>query len=335
MMEHLLESVRDRVNSLMEPEHEHVIERLAKESVCGGKLLRPRLLIAAAGSEVETDTLVRAGAAVELVHASLLIHDDLIDGDRERRGKPSVAFAAEVSASRSGLAEDHAERIGLTAAVVTGDILLARGLGEVARIDLPIDLRRKAMDIVDRAMSAAATGEFDDVWHAGQQPEEGLITSLLERKTADYSFRAPLELGALIGGRPDAVVERLGSVGLRMGVLYQLRDDVLGTFGDAGITGKSALSDLKTGAPTMLVHLASQSASWNAVADHWGDSDADFETLTRIRVALTESGALEQLHQRMEHEVLLLRQEIASIALEAHARSELERLLLRTVERAR
>lgn len=334
-MADLLANVQERVAMLMAVRQEHYVEHAALEAVDGGKLLRPRLLITAAGESADRETVVSAAAAVELLHAALLIHDDLIDGDQERRGRPSVTCAAIDHATHAGFGRDHALRVGLTTAVVTGDILLSKGLGELARIDVPVAVRRRVMDIIDRALAAAATGEFDDVWHAGLSPDEHLITALLERKTADYSFRAPLEIGALVGRRSDEAVEQLGSIGLRMGVLYQLRDDVLGTFGDEDRIGKSPLSDLRTGAPTLLVHLAAKSTVWRDVANRWGDPLADHETLDRIRSVLRESGAVTQLRERMDREVEVLRAEIAALPVEREAREEFERLLLRTVERTR
>lgn len=331
----LLTLVQDRICALLEPASGHYVEQVAHDAVEGGKLVRPRLLMAAAGVTSNDDVVVRVAAALELIHAALLVHDDLIDGDHERRGRPTVAHAAATRAAEAGFDAEHTKRVGITTAVVTGDILMTRGLGELTRLDAPVELRSRLQDIVDRALSAAAMGEFDDVWHARTPLDEHLIRSLLERKTAEYSFRAPLEAGAILGDRSETDTRRLGSIGLRMGVLYQLRDDVLGTFGDEEATGKSVLSDLRAGAPTMLIHLVAQTPSWRDIADLWGDPTSDYASLERVRAVLEDSGALRELTSRMDTELALLRADIDELSIEHEARNELESLLVATVERKR
>lgn len=330
-----LRLVQQRVAARMRPAFGHYVECTALDAVEGGKLVRPRLLIAAAGGDSDCDAVVQAAAAMELIHAALLVHDDLIDGDAERRGRKTVAQAASDRAMRAGLSVGHRDRVGMTTAVVAGDILLTRGLSELARLQVPDSTRHQIIDAVDRALSAAAMGEFDDAWHANSSLDEAFIRTLLERKTADYSFRAPLEVGALLGQRSAEVVQQLGSIGLRMGVLYQLRDDLLGTFGDEQTTGKSVMSDLRTGAPTMLVHLATVTPEWSSIAELWGDPDSGSEALAKVRDAFTTSGALVQLQERMEHERMLLRTDIAELDIEQEVRDELGRMLLKTVERLR
>ncbi|WAC67108.1 polyprenyl synthetase family protein [Agrococcus sp. SL85] len=330
-----LAEVESRIRAIVAPTGPHPVQSEAERAAVGGKLLRPRLVIAAAGEGADHDAVVAVGAALELLHVALLVHDDVIDGDDERRGVPSIAGAAVRAAHEAGLGAEHAARLGLTTAVVSGDVLLARALAELVRLDLPLGARRAIADVVERSLVRAAEGEHDDVMLAGGEADEQAILRVLERKTADYSFRAPLELGAILGGRPAAAVAALGEIGMRMGVVYQLRDDVLGVFGDEAITGKSALSDIRAGAPTMLALLARRDAAWATIERHYGDPAADEGAAARVRAVVRGSGALDELERRIADGADEVRALIDAAPVEEALRCALTGILERCVERAR
>lgn len=331
----LLAEVERRIRSLAQPSSPHPVQAAAAAAVAGGKLLRPRLVLIAAGDTAARDALVEAAAALELLHAALLAHDDVIDDDDERRGQPSTACAARRTALDAGLPDAAARRLGLTTAIVAGDALLVRALAALARLDVPTPVRTRLVDIVERATVRAAESEHDDVLLAGSAPDEAVILRMLEGKTADYSFRAPLEIGAVLGGRSDDAIAALGALGLRIGVIYQLRDDVLGVFGDATVTGKSAVSDIRAGAPTLLAALASRDPAWAAVAPHYGDPAADEGAAARVRHVMRGSGALDAVERRIADETAAVRALIADAPIEPVARERLAALLERCAERAR
>ncbi len=331
----LLAEVEQRIALLAAPTGQHPVQVAAQHAVGGGKLLRPRLVVAAAGESADRDAVIAVAAVVELLHAALLVHDDVIDADDERRGMPSVARAAADTAAAAGIPAPAAQRIGMTTAIVAGDALLVRAIAALARLDVPTPVRARLADIVERAMVRAAEGEHDDVLFAGAVPDEAAIDRILEGKTADYSFRAPLELGAVLGGRDEAAITALGAIGLRMGVLYQLRDDVLGVFGDEAQTGKSVLSDIRAGAPTLLSALASRDPSWERVGHHYGDPTADEGAAARIRAVMRGSGALAEVERRIEAECETVRAMLAVAPVEERLRAELTAILERCAERGR
>ncbi|WP_306231663.1 polyprenyl synthetase family protein [Agrococcus beijingensis] len=331
----LLAEVEQRIAQLAAPTGPHPVQAAAARAAIGGKLLRPRLVIAAAGPGAPRDAIVATAAAIELLHAALLVHDDVIDADDERRGEPSVARAAAQTGASAGLSATAAARLGLTTAIVAGDALLVRALAAIARLDLPTRDRTRLVDIVERAMVRAAEGEHDDVLLAGAVPDESAIQRILEGKTADYSFRAPLELGAVLGGRDEGAVAALGAIGLRIGVIYQLRDDVLGVFGDEATTGKSALSDIRAGAPTLLSALASRHPIWATATRDYGDPRADAGGAARVRAAMRASGALDAVEQRIAAEAAEARAMIAEAPVEERLRTELLAMLERCAERSR
>lgn len=330
-----IERVEQRIDELVRPTSGHAVQRAAVRAVGGGKLLRPRLLLAAAGPAACSDGVVTAAAALELLHAALLAHDDVIDRDDERRGAPSVASHAAGVAAELGLGHGHASRVGLATGIVTGDALLVRALVALAGINVEDSTRARLLAIVDRATLRAAEGEHDDVLLAGAAVDESSIMRILQGKTADYSFRAPLEIGALLGGRDALAIEALAAIGMRMGVAYQLRDDVLGVFGEPAVTGKSISSDVRGGAPTLIASLASGHPAWRAVGGAYGDPAADDAAVARVRAAMRESGALDEVERRIAAEARATRTMIVAAPIEPVLVERLLDILAQCVERRR
>ncbi len=268
--------------------------------LAGGKRLRPLLVVLAAeavgvppgsaqdgagrggartedlgaGSEREQE-LVRAAVAVELVHSATLVHDDLIDGAQLRRGRPTVAAVA-----------------GRQAAVATGDLLFSRAFAELARNEDPQQLRA-----LSDASSALAAGELlqrEDAYASGIAVERYLERCRL--KTAAL-FEAACKLGALVatGGTP-ALAAALGEFAERIGLAFQLLDDVLDVSGPAQQTGKARGTDLLDGTVTLPLILARQRDPRIAAVDLASlEGPEDAEALCE-RIAAT--GALEQARDR-------------------------------------
>ena len=264
VMDRVEERMRDLATS-----HGALLARHAGETLAaGGKRLRPLLVCLSAGVPVpETDGLVRAAVAVELVHAATLVHDDVLDGSPLRRGRPTVVAAG-----------------GRLAATATGDLLFSRAFAELVGTRSVDAVRRLA-----RASSELAAGELmqrEDAWDA-----EVSIERYLERcrlKTA-VLFRASCELGALEGG---GSVEALGGFGEQIGVAFQILDDVLDVSGPPERTGKPRGTDLLDGTVTLPLILARRLDSGLAAVDLRGirDTAAAAEVCDRIEA----TGALDQ-----------------------------------------
>jgi geranylgeranyl pyrophosphate synthase len=200
----------------------------------GGKRLRPLLVLLAAGPPADAasaERLLRAAAAVELVHSATLVHDDVLDAAPLRRGRPTVFAQA-----------------GRLAATATGDLLFAQAFAELVRNGRPRDVQ-----VLSDAASALAAGELlqrEDAWRADVPRERYLRRCDL--KTARL-FQAAGELGAIEGGGPAEV---LGAFGRRIGLAFQLLDDVLDVSGPAARTGKHRGADLLDGTVTLPLILA-------------------------------------------------------------------------------
>jgi len=238
----------------------------------GGKRLRPLLVFLAAGVPPPvTEGLVRAAAAVELVHGATLIHDDVLDHSQLRRGRSTVVAAA-----------------GRQVAIATGDMLFSRAFAELA-----LDGRAEPVRMLSRASSQLAQGELmqrADAW--GADVTVGRYLERCRLKTG-VLFRAACELGAFQG---QGQLERLGTFGEEIGIAFQLLDDVLDVSGPAERTGKPRGTDLLDGTVTLPLIVARQRDRELAAADLRAIRSP--EHAADICDRITATGALETARAR-------------------------------------
>ena len=262
----------------------------------GGKRLRPQFCragwLVAGGTDLDP-AMVDTAASLEWLQASALVHDDLMDGSDTRRGRPSVhrAFEAEHTADRR---HGDAGRFGRSAAVLLGDLLLSWCTEMLTAAVSTADpaAARRAVAHLDLCKTEVVAGQFLDV--VGQTREsldvaEAMI--VVRYKSAKYTVERPLHIGAALAGADDAMLDRLSDVALPLGAAFQLRDDVLGVFGDPSITGKPAGDDLREGKRTVLIartHELTDDAGRALLAEGLG-TDGGVDTVRDLIVA---SGAL-------------------------------------------
>ena len=293
----------------------------------GGKRLRPRLVVSAAPllGDADTDAVVAIATAVELLHTALLLHDDVIDGDVERRGTQNLVGSFADDARRVGLGDAAARRWGETAAILAGDLLLTAAVRMTATVDLDQERRRRLIDLVDESIYRAAAGELADVAYASGLaiPSEAQIRAMMADKTAHYSLELPLRAAAILAGAPDALGDQLGEIGRSLGIVFQMRDDLLGVFGSSDETGKSNSSDLREGKQTILVALARDTREWSQSAELFGSDDLDEADAQRLRDALERSGARERFEAAIRDE----RDHVGRLIESADLPSELAELL--------
>jgi geranylgeranyl diphosphate synthase, type II len=234
-----------------------------EESTVGGKRFRPTLVIdthRALGGDA-MDEAVATGTAVELLHTSFLLHDDVIDGDTVRRGRPNLIGALADDARRDGLEHDEALAWSRSAAILAGDLLLHSAQAMIARLDLDMYRRNRLLDLFEESVFVTAAGELLDVAFSRgvSEPTAAEVLAMTGWKTAHYSFEAPLAAGAILAGASDATIATLTRYGRLLGLAFQLRDDLLGVFGSEGLTGKSTVSDLRGTKMTALAAFARDS----------------------------------------------------------------------------
>ncbi|NLG44935.1 polyprenyl synthetase family protein [Gordonia sp. (in: high G+C Gram-positive bacteria)] len=293
----------------------HAGDVLADFALSGGKRVRPTFVYAGwqcgspdAADEASDETMVlRIGAAIELIQACALIHDDILDRSDTRRGSPTAHRRFESLHIERGFSGDPAH-YGVSAAILLGDLALAwaddlvHGIGPVDWTDMR-PLPRPVGVLWSQMRTEVLGGQLLDITNESSGDES--ITAayrVMEYKTAAYTVARPLQLGAALAGADDALLAGLHRIGLDLGVAFQLRDDVLGVFGDPAQTGKPSGDDLVEGKRTALLAEGLQRAS-DAGSDllraSIGRDLTDLE-VTGAREVLVDSGALTAVEEQID-----------------------------------
>jgi geranylgeranyl diphosphate synthase, type I len=279
----------------------------------GGKRMRPAFCYwgwrgvagGDAGSEAEP-LVVTAASSLELLQASALIHDDYMDGSDTRRGKPAIhrRFAAEhVAAAWDG----SATRFGAAAAILLGDVCLTWCDEMFAGCGLPPAAISAARPYYDVMRTEVMAGQFLDVLaqsHGLAEPERAAqrARTVIRFKSAKYTIERPLHIGAALGGASQDILEAYSGYGLALGEAFQLRDDVLGVYGDPAATGKPAGDDLREGKQTLLVALAAarmSGADAKVLRTQLGNPDLDLGGVEELQEIIRSTGALDEVEQRI------------------------------------
>jgi geranylgeranyl diphosphate synthase type I len=306
----------------------------ARRSVLdGGKRLRPTFAYwgwrAARPADDDDRGLVTAAASLELLHGCALVHDDVMDASATRRGRPS-AHATFGDLHRGQGWSGDPDVFGTAAAIVLGDLLLSWADAMFARAAIAPEALPRTRDVYDEMRQLVMAGQYLDV--LVQARADFSVTEALrviEFKTSKYTVEGPLHLGAAAAGAGEDVFFALSEYGLALGEAFQLRDDILGVFGDPYVTGKPAGDDLREGKHTLLTALAMQAADpvqSAAVRTGLGNRnlrDADVEAL---RDVIVRTGALEQVEQRIADRTSRARHALRSPAITDDARAALEAL---------
>ena len=274
----------------------------ARTAVSGGKRLRAAFCYwgfrAVRDEGYDEQALLRAAAALELLHASALVHDDLMDASDVRRGRPATHRAFEKHHRDQGWGGDP-EQYGAAAAILLGDLLLSWSDELLRTSGLDHERVRTALGYFDTTRSEVVAGQFLDVSvQARGDADVDAAMRVLRYKSAKYSIERPLHVGAALAGGDARVLEALTGFGLPLGEAFQLRDDLLGVFGNPSATGKPAGDDLSEGKRTVLVALALEGAPADAARyldEHLG-TPLDEEQVTVLRRIIEDSGA----HARVE-----------------------------------
>ncbi|MEB4616565.1 polyprenyl synthetase family protein, partial [Leucobacter sp. M11] len=249
-------------------------------------------------------------------HAAALVHDDIIDNSDTRRGEPAThrAFEAE---HREGGWRGSAERFGVAGAILLGDLLQSWSdeafQSAATRSDTAEHAARARMHF-NRMRTEVAAGQYLDVLEEQMgvfAPEDEQLersTRVLIFKSAKYSVEAPLLIGAALAGASPAQETRLAEFGLPIGVAFQLRDDLLGVFGDSELTGKPSGDDLREGKRTVLIALtrAELSHSTQRLFDEMiGDPELSDEQIVMLQRTIRDSGAVDRVEQMIAQNVAL------------------------------
>jgi geranylgeranyl diphosphate synthase, type I len=296
----------------IDPLYSEAIGALDAFVLSGGKRIRPTFAwwgwrgAGGSATATEADAVVRAISALELVQACALIHDDLMDDSATRRGRPTVHLEFAARHAAAGW-RGQPDRFGAAAAVLLGDLALAWADDLLRGSGLPADALRRAAEPWDAMRTEVLGGQYLDVLHQATGNRSAHAALQIDRyKTAAYTVERPLHLGAAIAGAAPELVDAYRRFGADIGVAFQLRDDVLGVFGDPEVTGKPAGDDLREGKRTLLLACATERAEATgngsalaALEEVMGRADLTAVELDRVRGVLTELGAVRAVEQRI------------------------------------
>lgn len=275
----------------------------ARTSVSGGKRFRAAFCYwgyrAIRPDVPDEDALARACAALELLHASALVHDDYMDASDTRRGRPATHRAFEGEHRGAGW-RGRAEVYGAAAAILLGDLLLGWSEELLRRCGLPLASVVPALDVFDLCRTEVIAGQFLDVSvQARGRADVDTAMTVLRYKSAKYSIERPLHIGAALAGATPAQLDELSRFGLPLGEAFQLRDDLLGVYGDPAVTGKPAGDDLVEGKRTVLVALALDGADRDGARrlDASLGTRLDEAAVADLRDVIDRSGAHAQVEE--------------------------------------
>lgn len=261
-----------------------------------GKRLRPAFCWwgwRAAGGADE-DGVIQAAASLELLQACALIHDDVMDGSDTRRNAPSIHRRMATEHANAGWRGDS-DNFGVAAAILLGDICLSWTDEMYSTADLSIDILQRGRPYLDVMRTEVMAGQYlDVVAQARAEADSDLALRVATFKSAKYTIERPLQLGAAMFGGDDKLLAGLSNYGLPLGEAFQLRDDLLGVYGDPEVTGKPAGDDLREGKRTYLVTKALQLATLADAATLdtlLGDPELDTNGINQARELIADTGA--------------------------------------------
>ncbi|MEV6795552.1 polyprenyl synthetase family protein [Streptomyces sp. NPDC051320] len=268
-----------------------VAEQLAA-AVAGGKRLRAAFCYWGwrAGGQPDSDALVKAAAAIELVHAAAVVHDDLIDESSARHGRPTAHIA--LRSACAGRTRSTAG--GRSLAMLAGDLLMSWAGQLFTSCGLPAAYLSRARGLWAVMARELIAGECLEILRTGGRPDTASSLQVIRYKTAKYTVEHPLHIGGALAGVSDSVMKTFTAYGLPLGEAFQLRDDLLGLFGDPERTGKANLDDISGNRPTALLAQtwSAATAAERAELDGLlGRSDLDDDALLRMRAIMQRTGA--------------------------------------------
>jgi geranylgeranyl diphosphate synthase type I len=314
--------------------------------LAGGKRLRAAFLYWGyrAFTDHDSDALVRAASAVEVFQAAALLHDDVMDNSDLRRGRPTAHRAFTIRHAEAGWAGASTE-FGQAAAILAGDLCLNWCDEIFAGSGLPPEQIARARPVFDTMRTQLMGGQYLDVlqsardWTALSHDERiAQCRRVIRYKSAKYSVEHPLLIGAHAAGAPAHARAALSRYGLALGEAFQLRDDILGVFGDPGSTGKPAGDDLREGKQTVLMAQALEHGSaddLDALRASVGRPDLTEREVETCRDILRRSGALDRTEQMIDAGCAQARAALATIPdLREEGRHALEDLVAISTARA-
>jgi geranylgeranyl pyrophosphate synthase len=308
--------------------------------VRGGKRQRPYLAyLAYKGMNGAHDReFLKTASGLEIFHNFLLVHDDVIDRDHIRYAGPNLTAIYFALLKEQGHDDDEASHFAEMAALLAGDIASSMFREEIISSSFSAEQKLAVISHFDEALFEVGAGEFLDALAIplGETPlSYERILTISRYKTAGYSFGLPLHFGAILSGS-SYNTEAVNAFAYPLGIGFQMRDDVIGLFGDPSITGKTVMGDLREGKQTALYALAQQMATpekMSQVSAVYGKRDANEADLDTIRNIFQDCGALEAVELEITQYAETALSMLESIGFTHEVATELRALISKSLYR--
>ncbi len=287
------------------PELDPVANEIEKFLLESGKRLRPLFAyvgLLGTGSNSNAEN-IQAISSLELVHVCALIHDDVMDGSDTRRGALSIHKAFEKMHKDKNLVGSPSQ-FGISSAILMGDLALIWSAQMLHTAGLSSEQLIKVLPVYDEMRVELMAGQYLDVY------EQSLGTQSVERslkvaryKSGKYTIERPLHFGATLGGASNQLISAYTKYGIPLGEAFQLRDDVLGVFGDPAETGKPAGDDLREGKRTVLMAVAidkANQAQGKELKSGLGNPDLNPTQVEKMQEIINQTGALAHIELMIE-----------------------------------
>ncbi len=269
------------------------------EFIVRGKLIRGILVVAgykALGGK-EKDKILSVASSIELLHTGFLMHDDVMDQDEMRRGKPSIHIAYSDLFKKENLPDPG--KNGESFAVCLGNIAYFLAFDFISGSGFEAETTNRLNRILNREAVLTGFGQMNDIYTAASDtiPDENTIINTYIMKTARYTFALPLQFGAVCCNIPEKTIEKLIGIGEKIGVIFQLRDDELNLFGEVSGTGKSVGSDISEGKKTLLFSMLMKKVSpkeKTELFDIFSKNILSKKDLGKIKTLVEDTGVLKK-----------------------------------------
>ncbi len=282
---------------------------LFSQSMKGGKGIRGSLVKLGykIGGGKKNSEINKIGAAFEMLHSSLLIHDDVIDKSLMRRGRPTLYKA---------LGENH---YALSQAICLGDMGFFQATKMIAASKFDDRLKARVISLFSEIVTDTITGEMLDVKlsRPNQEKREKDVVVIHRLKTARYTIVGPLTIGAVLGGAHALQIRAIKQFGEYIGMAFQIQDDILGVFGDEKEIGKSTTSDIEENKNTLLITYALEKGTIlqrKILAKYYGTGKVTPSQHQAVKKVFVETGSLAYSQQKVEQYIDLGEKIIPSIA---------------------
>ncbi len=282
------------------------------------------------------DTLMALAAGIELIHTSLLIHDDIIDRDTVRRGKPTIHMQYHDVAREHNIQDVHV--FGNDMAMCVGDIGFFIAMHIVGKEHIHSAVQARILAAIGREIIKTGIAQMDDVFYGLRTDNisRAEIENVYRYKTARYTFSLPCMVGAMMAEQDDHVVDQLVALGESIGLIFQLRDDEMGLMSQEQDIGKSVGSDIRENKKTLMRYLLFKHADEDQRAQLgtcFGSPDITHEQIAYVRELYQSLGVHDQIHRIMHEHGERARQTIASLTIDTQWKDMLGELVAYVEER--